>query len=243
MKIIPVLDVLNGVVVHAVKGFRSRYKPIQSVLTNSSKPLDVARDFKACGFSTLYVAYLDAIMGQNSDFSFLKQIGSETGLELMVDAGFNDLAKVREALENNIAKIVIGTETLGNIDFVGEAVRHFKTERVILSLDLKGNSVLGSAALSSQDPMVLLKKFALMGVTQVIVLDLTRVGSETGVNSSFLNTVLKIPNLKVFTGGGVRDIKDLIDLRKRGVFGVLVATALHNGKISEEQLRQSNLMS
>ena len=47
MQIIPVLDLMHGCVVHAVKGQRDRYKPVQSILTASSAPLDVARCLQA----------------------------------------------------------------------------------------------------------------------------------------------------------------------------------------------------
>jgi uncharacterized protein related to proFAR isomerase len=43
-------------------------------------------------------------------------------------------------------------------------------------------------------------------------------------------------------GGGVRGVKDLVTLKDLGVFGVLVATALHSGKISPEELKQAGLL-
>ena len=91
MKVIPVMDILNGVVVHAVRGRRSEYQPLRSVLCASAKPLDVALTFKALGFGELYVADLDAITGEHANFSILKQIADTTGLRLMVDAGIADL--------------------------------------------------------------------------------------------------------------------------------------------------------
>ena len=39
-----------------------------------------------------------------------------------------------------------------------------------------------------------------------------------------------------------RDIKDLVELKNLGVSGVLVATALHSGKISIEELKQAGLL-
>ena len=69
-----------------------------------------------------------------------------------------------------------------------------------------------------------------MGVSQVIVLDLARVGSGEGVNLDFLKKVIAEVGVKVYVGGGVRDINDLVELKKLGVSGALVATALHRAK-------------
>jgi uncharacterized protein related to proFAR isomerase len=61
-RVIPVIDILHGQVVHGIAGNRSSYQPIQSRLTASTHPLDVAKAFhEVFGFTKLYVADLDAI--------------------------------------------------------------------------------------------------------------------------------------------------------------------------------------
>jgi phosphoribosylformimino-5-aminoimidazole carboxamide ribotide isomerase len=90
--------------------------------------------------------------------------------------------------------------------------------------------------------MCLLREFKEMGVSGVIVLDLARVGSGEGVNVDFLKKVLEDVPIDVYVGGGVRDIEDLVELKNLGVSGVLVATALHSGKISMDDLKQAGLL-
>jgi phosphoribosylformimino-5-aminoimidazole carboxamide ribotide isomerase len=48
--------------------------------------------------------------------------------------------------------------------------------------------------------------------------------------------------MEVYVGGGVRNLADLIELKGLGVSGVLVATALHSGKISVKELRRAGLL-
>ena len=52
------------------------------------------------------------------------------------------LERAKKLLDCGVSKVVIGTETLQNKSFVGEAVRLLGSERVIVSLDLKGDKVL-----------------------------------------------------------------------------------------------------
>ena len=47
MHIIPVLDLMNGQVVQAIRGERDTYQPIESVLTPETHPLSVARALQA----------------------------------------------------------------------------------------------------------------------------------------------------------------------------------------------------
>ncbi len=243
MKIIPVIDILDGVVVHAVRGKRKEYQPLKSTLCDSTDPLNVASAFKACGFKELYVADLDAIMGKASNLSILLQIAEKTGLELMVDAGIADLKRARDMFRSKVSKIIVGTETLPNLDFVSETIECFGSERVVISLDLMNGKVLSkSESARSMSALALAREFQGIGVTQMIVLDLARVGSGEGVDFAFLKEILNSLEIKVLVGGGVRDIKDLIELKNLGVYGVLLATSLHNGRISMEQLRRADMI-
>ncbi len=241
--IIPVIDILQGKVVHAVRGRRKEYQPLKSKLCASTDPLDVAAALKALGFSELYVADLDAIICGKVNFSIFKNIVEKTGLELMVDAGINTLKKAERVLESHVSKVIIGTETLPSISLIAEVVKLFGSERVVVSLDLLGDHVISGFELGAfRNPMALLREFEEAGVSQVIVLDLARVGSGEGVNLPFLQEVLRNIKAEVFVGGGVRDVKDLVELKDIGVFGVLLATALYSGKISLKELKQSGLL-
>jgi phosphoribosylformimino-5-aminoimidazole carboxamide ribotide isomerase len=243
LKVIPVIDVLNGKVVHAVKGIRKEYQPLQSILTKSVQPSEVAKAFSNLGFSDLYVADLDAIVDCSLDFKHLKKIADETGLKLMVDAGVTSIERARKLLDSGVSKLIVGTETLQSKNFVAEAVRLFGSEHVVVSLDLKGNKILVKLGFDGcTDPICLLQDFEAMGVSQVIVLDLLRVGSGEGVNIEFLKKVITEVGVDVYVGGGVRDISDLVELKNIGASGALVASALHTGKITIEQLKQQNLL-
>jgi phosphoribosylformimino-5-aminoimidazole carboxamide ribotide isomerase len=243
LKIIPVIDILNAKVVHAVRGKRSEYKPLQSILTASVEPLTVARALKNLGFTDLYIADLDAIIECSTDFQVLKQTIEETGLKLIVDAGVTDLERAQKLLESGVTKLVIGTETLTSKAFVADAVKRFGSERVTVSLDLKGEEVLTKLLfIDSKKPLSLLSEFKDMGISNVIVLDLARVGSGEGVNVDFIREALALGSIEVYVGGGVRDLKDLVELKDLGVSGVLLATALHSGKIGVEALRQAKLL-
>jgi len=243
LKVIPVIDVLNEIVVHAFRGIRKEYQPLQSVLTKSVEPSEVAMTFKNIGFSDLYVADLDAIIDCSTDFNILKKLSDETDIKLMVDAGVTSIERAQKLLDSGVSKLIIGTETLQKKSFVADAIKLFGTERVVVSLDLKGKKILVKLGFDGcSDPFCLLRQFKEMGVSQMIVLDLLRVGSGEGVNVDFLKNLIEEVGIEVYVGGGVRDINDLVELKNLGVSGALVASALHTGKISIDQLKQEDLL-
>jgi phosphoribosylformimino-5-aminoimidazole carboxamide ribotide isomerase len=243
MKIIPVIDVLNGVAVHGVRGERERYQPLKSVLCDSADPLEIASAFRSLEFTSLYLADLDAILGKSANFNIYKQIVTQTNLDLMVDAGIADITKAREVLAAEASKIVVGSETLGTLDFLGQAVKAFDEEKVVVSIDLKEGKVLSaSEAVASMDAVSFAQKLGKIGVNQIILLDLDRVGTEHGINWALLRNVLEKTGVEVLVGGGIRNLKELEELRKLGVSGALVATILHNGKVEVNELKSEGFL-
>src|SRR5438094_9072462 len=102
MRIIPVLDLKSGQVVRARAGRREDYQPIESHLTASSLPLDVATAFRDhFGFAELYVADLDAIAGAPPALATYAALRS-LGFQLWLDAGVRDVAAVERLLEAGV---------------------------------------------------------------------------------------------------------------------------------------------
>ena len=243
MKVIPVIDVLNGIAVHGIRGERKKYQPIQSVLTKSADPTEVAAAFESHGFTCLYLADLDAILNKSPNFGIYTQISKETDLKLMVDAGITDISLAKQVLDAGVNQIVVGSETLTSIDFVKQAVTAFGENKIVVSIDQKQGKLLStSEKIASLDTVTFVKQLTTAGVHQVILLDLDRVGTEHGINSGALQNILDQTGVDVLVGGGIRSLAELEQLKTLGASGALVATVLHNGKLSVESLRDAGLL-
>ena len=75
MELIPAIDVLNNIVVKAFSGERKKYKSIKSKLINSSNLENIIDSLlKEYKFKIIYVADLDAIMGNKNNFNIIKRV-------------------------------------------------------------------------------------------------------------------------------------------------------------------------
>jgi len=100
----------------------------------------------------------------------------------------------------------------------------------VLSLDFKNGTPLGIQAWFSE---------YLFWPKRVIVMNLTRVGSAAGPDLSYLQSMLNThPEHEFIAAGGVRDYQDLVQLKLLGVSAVLVATALHQDKLSNREIAE-----
>lgn len=235
MRIIPVLDILGGQVVRGVAGRRSEYRPIVSPLTTSSQPLDVAQAFRRhYGFSTLYVADLDAIAGAAPSWPLYAELRAH-GFQLWVDAGVRDRARAIALAERDIEGVIVGLETVSGPALLAELSQALGSERIIFSLDLKGGQPLGElAGWRSREVDAIAAQAIEVGVRRLIVLDLERVGVSAGAGTEqwCRSIARRWPEVELIAGGGVRGPEDLERMRDWGVHAALVASALHDGRIS-----------
>ena len=87
MRIVPVLDLKDGLAVHAVRGQRDAYGPVRSTLAASAEPVELARAFRTkLGCEACYVADLDAIAGRGDHGPAIRAIAA-LGLAVWLDAG------------------------------------------------------------------------------------------------------------------------------------------------------------
>ena len=227
VEVIPVLDLKDGAVVHARLGQRSQYRPIETPLSSSSNPVDVARGLLSIfPFETFYIADLDAIEGLGDNDAALSLLRTEfPGLAFWVDNGEANLARARCWLDSELGHLVLGSESQKD-DAVVRGLSN--DDRVILSLDYRADAFAGPAMLLND---------ALAWPSRVIAMTLARVGSAMGPDWDRLAAIKVLAGEKrVYAAGGVRDADDLFALAKTGIAGALVASCLHNGKLAGAQI-------
>lgn len=236
MRVIPVLDLMDGVVVRGVGGQRESYRPIVSRLVDSAAPLDVAAAIRdEFGFSEIYVADLDAIMHDTPQWDVLREL-SRSGFQLLVDAGLRDTARAEKLLECGVGQVIAALETSPGREHLRALIEKAGADRIAFSLDLREGRPLGNTSAWGTDPMQIAAVGYECGVRSTIVLDLAGVGSESGLLTLELCRRLRnrFADLEIITGGGVRSASDIEELRRADVDGVLVASALHNGELQAD---------
>ncbi|MFP6738685.1 MAG: HisA/HisF-related TIM barrel protein [Planctomycetota bacterium] len=244
MQIIPVLDLKGGLVVRGIAGRRELYKPVVSALCSTADPAEVACALREeLGTGSMYLADLDGIASGTADPAICREL-EEMGFRLMIDAGMRSLPQALDFAGKVKGDLIAALETLPSPGILEDLVGELGPRRVIFSLDLSaGRPLTGGAGWAEEVEEIADRAFS-AGIERMILLDLAAVGSGEG--PPHLETCLgwkeRYPDLELITGGGVRNLDDLLVLKKAGVDGVLVASALHDGSLGRaefEQLSQS----
>jgi len=241
MRLIPVIDLLNNQAVHAVKGERKFYKPVKSVLCNTSNPLQLAGAFRdRLGLDEIYIADLDAIRdsGRTNHRGLIEHLSSRENIRVLLDAGVSDAERARKQLETGVYKIIIGSETLENLDALEAIPSGVDPARLIFSLDCRNGNILSKCSeLASRTPMKVLESLQASGWQEIILLDLARVGCGRGMDRSLIvEAQANFPELTLLAGGGITGPVEISELNSLGVEGALLATAFHNGTIGPQHI-------
>ena len=224
MKILPDVDLLAGVVVHAKRGERDHSRPVVTALCSDPSPTAVIDAMlQLHPFNTLYIADLDALMGRGNQCRLVRQLTQRYPLvTFWVDQGVPQSQS--ECAAKN-CRSVFGSESM-NESYRSSLVEQQK--RVILSLDFSAGELVG--------PQALLTEVELWPET-VILMNLSRVGAQQGPDLEQLARFINhSPDRKFVAAGGVRGGEDLAQLESVGAGAVLIATALHEGRITPQQL-------
>lgn len=244
MRIIPVIDLKrgdlkHGQVVHAVAGRRHEYRPITSVLCGDSSPASVGAAFRRLGFPEAYVADLDAIAGGPPNYEAYERLFS-CGLELLLDAGLADAHRAAEverfsAGGRRLAGLIVGLESLASRQDLVASLEAVGIARLIFSLDLRaGRPVTQVAEWQTCSAEAIANEVVGLGIQRLIVLDVASVGVGAGVSTLALCRRLRQAHgaVEIISGGGVRDCDDLERMAAAGCDAALVASALHDGRLT-----------
>lgn len=226
MEIIPVIDLMDGLAVHAIRGQRERYRPLRSPLCRGAEPKAVLEGLLGLhAFGTVYLADLDALMGKPRQSAVIAElIGAFPGVRFWIDGG---LPEPGVSWPEGRATAVVGSESLrGEVSTLPDA----RTTPFILSLDFQGGALLG--------PSELLDRPGLWP-ERIILMSLARVGSAEGPDCARLAEFMgRYPGWRFVAAGGVRDAEDLAELEALGVTQVLMASALHSGGVDGRVLER-----
>jgi phosphoribosylformimino-5-aminoimidazole carboxamide ribotide isomerase len=226
-RLILALDLLDGKIVHAIRGEREKYTPIHvfSKFVETSDPLAVIEKMMP---EEVYIADINRLMGTGDNRGDIQSVS--TFCRTMLDWGVRRIEDVEFA--SGIAdNVILGTET-SSFKLIEESTAF----DISVSIDIKNGRVL-SPDDDKSDSLDFVRKLNDYDVMDLIILEINRIGTKSGVDAEFLGDVLAISDHEIIVGGGISNAADISVLREIGASGVIVSTAIHDGSIPIRSIR------
>jgi phosphoribosylformimino-5-aminoimidazole carboxamide ribotide isomerase len=241
VRIIGVIDLKDGQAVHARGGRRDEYAAVSKAagtVINGDAVKLAGIYLDTFGLTDVYVADLDAIASavergphkvHATNVAVVRSICRRGG-KVVVDGGIATLEEASRIAATGAHGVIVGLETLESV----EALRDICGQHpVTFSLDLRDGVPMCNTALGKPSPEDLAREAVAAGAKAIIVLDVARVGGTSGPDTEMLRRIRGVvTGAALLAGGGVRGVDDLKVLARIGCDGALIASALHDGRLT-----------
>jgi phosphoribosylformimino-5-aminoimidazole carboxamide ribotide isomerase len=224
IKKIPVIDLKQHQAVSGKSGMRDTYQPLNTVFAASANPVEIAQGLKLNGADEMYIADLDLIESKGHNINDIKMVN--TIISVMFDGGVKN-CEAFEFFLDYAYKVIIPTETLESIDEMEKIFEKYPKERIVVSIDTKNDELLAKHLdLSLSELKEILIR---LDPNEIILLDITGVGTEKGYNKKLLDEFSELKDKLIIAGGLNKD--SLVELESLGIKKVLIGTSLHSGEV------------
>lgn len=233
MKVIASIDLMNGNVVRLVRG-----DPANKIVY-SDNPSETARKWETTGADMLHVVDLDATLrtGINNNEIIFKIIDT-VKIPVQVAGGIRSVQSVKEMLNKNAAKVVLGTMAYKEPDSIRQIAKKM-AEKLVISIDQNNGRVMIDGWREASDYRIAdaINLFMAMGIREFLLTSIDRDGTLSGPDVMILSFASSFADSRIIASGGVSSLEDIIRVRSAGCYAVLLGKALYDGKVSIEKVK------
>lgn len=236
-RIIPCLDVKNGIVVKGVNF---------DGLRNISSPVELACHYNDSGADELVFYDITAsVEGRKIFTDILTQAASKVFIPLTVGGGISSPDDFERVLSCGADKVSVNTGAIRNPGLISEAARLFGSQCVVLSVDVKltnGGYYIHTGAgkvNTGIEALGWIKHCIDLGAGEVVVNSIDADGVKGGFDLPLLRAVCDISPVPVIASGGAGSEEDFVTLFKEipQVDAGLAASVFHFGQVDIGRLK------
>ncbi|HUU48422.1 MAG TPA: 1-(5-phosphoribosyl)-5-[(5-phosphoribosylamino)methylideneamino]imidazole-4-carboxamide isomerase [Nitrosopumilaceae archaeon] len=233
MKIIPAIDIMDGMVVRLYKG-----DPKQKTIY-SDNPIDIAKKWEQNGADMLHIVDLDATLGIGSNLSIIKKIIQNVSIPIEVAGGLRDESIVMDIAQIS-TRVVLGTLAFKDKNTLKKLLRNLGPKKIVISVDHKDGEIVihGWQTGTGIKLIDAIKDFLAMGFSEFLLTNVNRDGTLEGPDLKFLEQACNLKHANIIASGGISNIQDVQDVQEKNSFGVILGKALYENKISIQEAKK-----
>jgi phosphoribosylformimino-5-aminoimidazole carboxamide ribotide isomerase len=230
MLILPAIDLRAGKCVRLLRGDYAQ----ETVYGDD--PVAMGRRWVAAGATFLHVVDLDgALQGQAVNGAAIAGLCSSLAIPIQVGGGVRTVERAGVLLGMGVDRVIFGTAALEEPSVVADACRRF-AGRVAVGIDARDGKVAvkGWTETSGVAAVDLALRMQDAGAARIIYTDISRDGTQEGVNAEATAALAAALEIPVIASGGVGSldhIRALLPHQAVGVEGVIVGRALYTGAV------------
>lgn len=173
------------------------------------------------------------------NYEKLYEIVSESFVPITYSGGVQNLQEIKQLIELGVEKVVITSEFILNPEFLRKATNKFGSSTIVAGIDLKYDLfkrkkayILNGKKKTKYSLNELLALAEDVGAGEILVTDIDREGTLSGINYEILSTVDQNVNVPYIVQGGVKSYEEIKLLKQKKYSGIGVSTRFtYQGKL------------
>ena len=227
MILLPAIDLYEKKAVRLYKG------DYENMTVYSENPIEIARDFEACGCRYIHMVDLEGAKdGATPNLSIVAQVAQETALFVEIGGGIRTMETVERYLLAGVSRVILGTAAVNDEAFLKVAVSKFG-EKIAVGADVKDGyiAIKGWLEKSAVTLDAFLQKMEAIGVKNIICTDISKDGAMRGTNLALYRQLSQKYKMDITASGGVSTLEDIRQLRQMDLYGAIIGKAYYTGAI------------
>ena len=240
MKLIPAIDLIDGRCVRLHQG------KFNEVTYYEPRPVELAKQYQATGFTNLHIVDLDGTKdGYSENTDVIQEIVETSGLQVQLGGGIRSSDDIVKWLDIGVFQTILGSYAILNIDRLEDAFKDVELSRIIIALDIlyqREEPIVmshGWQQSSGQTLWQLLKIFKDNGFQNFLITDISKDGTLSGPNMNLYRQCVEYSeSLRFIASGGLSSMSDIIELASIGLYSAVTGKALLDNKIKTQEVEQ-----
>lgn len=228
MIIIPAIDIIDG---KAVRLYQGNYDKQDNI---KGEVLEIAKSFKDAGVNLIHLVDLDGakegkLVNKDLILNFVKTLN----IDVEVGGGIRTFEDIKALIDGGVRRVILGTVAIDDKDLLKKAIEEFK-EKIAVAIDFKDGFICTKGWINKSEThyIDLIKEMEALGVTNIIVTDISKDGTLEGPNVDIMREVSKITNIDITSSGGIKNIDNITTLNKLNIYGCIVGKAIYSKDVN-----------
>jgi len=240
MRLIPAIDLRAGQCVRLLHG------DFEAETRYPTDPHSLLTQYRGVGADWLHIVDLDGARdGSLDNRAIIVELAAAKTVNLQVGGGLRNTAALAQMLDAGVARAVVGSAAISQVEQVQAWLAHFGAQRLTLAFDVSidNNAVPrvmthGWQQQSEYSLWEALDNYSASQLKHVLCTDVGRDGALTGPNVElYREAARRYPQIEWQASGGIRNAHDLHALSEAGAAAAISGKALLENLIPLEELQ------
>jgi cyclase len=218
-------------------------------IVDAADPVEAAKAYSDGGADEL--AFLDitaTIEKRRTIFDVLQKVASVIDIPITCGGGIKSLEDISEALSSGASAVSISSAAYRNPEMVGEAVKSFGSEKIVIAIDADANESLpsgrevyidGGRTPTGKDAIEFAVEMAELGVGRLLPTSKATDGTKDGFDIQLTRAIADETGLPVIASGGAGTLDHFYEVVDKGhAQGLLAASVFHFGILTIRQVKE-----